>query len=286
VSEPLFEKAPAKINLTLRVVRRRADGFHELESLVAFAELADKVDLEPGDGESLDISGPFAAACGAISDNLVLKALAALRKRVPGLKSGRFLLEKNLPVAAGIGGGSADAAAALRLLARANDLARDDPLLSSAALEVGADVPVCLDSSARIMRGVGELLSAPLALPKLPAVLVNPGVPLATRAGFAALAGGEGSKGDLAKLPGERDAVIDCLARYGNDLTQAAISCAPVISDVLIELRALAGVRLARMSGSGPTCFALFRSAGEAQAAAQRLQAERKDWWVRSTIVG
>jgi 4-diphosphocytidyl-2-C-methyl-D-erythritol kinase len=268
------------------VVRRRADGYHELESLVAFAELADKLYLEPGDGESLDISGPFAAACGAISDNLVLKALAALRKRVPGLKTGRYLLEKNLPVAAGIGGGSADAAAVLRLLARANVLARDDPLLSSAALEVGADVPVCLDSSARIMRGVGEILSAPLALPKLPAVLVNPGVPLATRVVFAALAGGEGSKGDLAKLPGERDAVIDCLARYGNDLTQAAISCAPVISDVLIELRALAGVRLARMSGSGPTCFALFRSAGEAQAAAQRLQAERKDWWVRSTIVG
>jgi 4-diphosphocytidyl-2-C-methyl-D-erythritol kinase len=285
VREPLVEQAPAKINLTLRVLGRRADGYHELESLVAFADLADKVELEPGDGATLEVSGPFAAACGAGPDNLVLKAHAALRERVPGLTAGRFLLEKNIPVAAGIGGGSADAAAALRLLARANGLTRDDERLSSAALAVGADVPVCIDCSARIMRGIGEVLSAPIMLPQFGAVLANPGVPLATRAVFEAFAGRKGSTDPLRNLPRTRDAMIEFLTRHGNDLSLAAIACAPVISEVLIALRALPGVRLMRMSGSGPTCFALFISAGEAEAAARRLKAERKDWWVCSTVL-
>jgi 4-diphosphocytidyl-2-C-methyl-D-erythritol kinase len=288
VSEPLVEKAPAKINLTLRVLSRREDGYHELESLVAFADLADKLDLEPGAGATLEVSGPFAAVCGAAADNLVLKAHAALRERVPGLSAGRFLLDKNLPVAAGIGGGSADAAAALRLLARANGLARDDERLAGAAAATGADVPVCMDCSARIMRGIGDLLSPPVPLPQLAAVLVNPGVPLATRAVFAAFAGTPGSKEPLKNLhlPRARDGMIEYLSRYGNDLTQAAIACAPVISEVLIALRALPGMQLVRMSGSGPTCFALLRSPGEAQAAARRLAAERKDWWVRATVLG
>ncbi len=286
MSEPLVEKACAKINLTLRVLGRREDGYHELESLVAFADFADKLDLEPGQPENLNISGPFAAACGTRADNLVLKALAALRERVGGLKSGRFLLDKRIPVAAGIGGGSADAGAALRLLARANDLALDDPRLASAALAVGADVPVCLESRPRVMRGVGDLLSAPVTMPTLPALLVNPSVPLATRDVFAAFAGSEGSKTQVGIPPRARDAAIDFLSRYGNDLTQGAVRCAPVITEVLMTLRALPGLRLARMSGSGPTCFALFRSPGEATAAARRLQAERKDWWVHATTIG
>jgi 4-diphosphocytidyl-2-C-methyl-D-erythritol kinase len=286
VSEPLVEKACAKINLTLRVLGRREDGYHELESLVAFADLADKLDLELGDVESLDISGPFAAACAMGADNLVLKAAAALHRRVGALKSGRFLLDKRLPVTAGIGGGSTDAAAALRLLARANELALDDPRLMPAALAVGADVPVCLDPRARIMRGVGDLLSAPIAVPSLPALLVNPGVPLSTRDVFAAFAGSEGSKTSMGTVPREREAAIDFLARHSNDLTQAAIACAPVITEVLMTLRALPGMRLARMSGSGPTCFALFRSPGEAAAAAQSLAAKRRDWWVHATTIG
>ena len=285
MSEPLIEKAPAKINLTLRLVGRREDGYHEIESLVAFAELADKVELEPGEGATLEIGGPYAAACGAIADNLVLKAHAALRERVPGLKAGRFLLDKQLPVAAGIGGGSADAAAALRLLARANGIARDDERLAAAALATGADVPVCLGSTARIMQGIGDKLSAPVTLPELPAVLVNPGVPLATRAVFTAFAGSKGSTDPLENLPGTRDALIEFLSHHNNDLTQAAIACTPVISEVLIALGALPGIQLARMSGSGPTCFGLFRSAGEAQAAAKRLAAERKEWWVRPTVL-
>jgi 4-diphosphocytidyl-2-C-methyl-D-erythritol kinase len=129
------------------------------------------------------------------------------------------------------------------------------------------------------------VLSPPIALPPLDAILVNPGVPLATRAVFAALAGTSSGKADLGKVPRERDAVIEFLAHHGNDLTQAAIACAPVVADVLAALGAAPGVRLARMSGSGSTCFALFGSAGEAQAAARRLRAEHKDWWVCSTVL-
>jgi 4-diphosphocytidyl-2-C-methyl-D-erythritol kinase len=285
VNERLIEKAPAKINLTLRVLGRREDGYHELESLVVFADLADKVELEPGEGATLEITGPYAAACGAVANNLVLKAHAALRERVPELKAGRFLLDKQLPVAAGIGGGSADAAAALRLLARANGIAGDDERLAGAAFATGADVPVCLGSTARIMQGVGERLSATVALPELPAVLVNPGVPLATRTVFTAFAGRQGSADPLKNLPRTRDAMVEFLIRHGNDLTQAAIACAPVISEVLIALRVLPGIQLTRMSGSGSTCFGLFRSPSEAQAAAKRLAAERKEWWVRAVML-
>jgi 4-diphosphocytidyl-2-C-methyl-D-erythritol kinase len=285
VNEPLVEKACAKINLTLRVLGRREDGYHELESLVAFADLSDKLDLEPGGATSLEVSGPFAEACGPPADNLVLKAAAALGERTQSLQSGRFLLDKTLPVAAGIGGGSADAAAALRLLARLNEIAPDDPRLAQAALAVGADVPVCLESKARIMRGIGELLSEPVALPPLPAVLVNPRVPLSTRDVFAAYAGGKGGKKPAALPPRERDAAIAFLSSYDNDLTPAAIACLPAITDMLMALRKLPGVQLARMSGAGPTCFALFRSPGEAGAAARRLGIERKDWWVKSTTI-
>jgi 4-diphosphocytidyl-2-C-methyl-D-erythritol kinase len=286
VSASLVEKAPAKINLTLRVLGRREDGYHQLKSLVAFADLADTLSLQPGGETALEIAGPFAKACGPLADNLVLKAVGALRGRVVGLKAGHFLLEKKIPVAAGLGGGSADAAAALRLLARLNDLAPDDPRLAAAALAVGADVPVCLDPHPRIMRGIGELLSAPLYVPPLSAVLVNPRVPLATRDVFAAFTAKQANEKYLNNVPRGYDAMIEFLLQHGNDLTQAAIACAPVITDVLIALRALPAVRLVRMSGSGPTCFALFVSQGEGAAAAQRLAAERKDWWVHAAIVG
>jgi 4-diphosphocytidyl-2-C-methyl-D-erythritol kinase len=286
VSAVLVEKAPAKINLTLRVLGRRADGYHRLESLVAFADFADTLSLQPGGDAALDITGPFAAACGPVADNLVLKALAALRERVAGINAGRFVLEKNIPVAAGLGGGSADAAAALRLLARGNGLAPDDARLAAAAPAVGADVPVCLDPHARIMRGVGEELSDPLDLPQLPALLVNPGVKLATRDVFARFAGNRDGKTSLADVPRGRGALIEWLGEHGNDLTPSAIACVPVIADVLQTLGDLPGSRLARMSGSGPTCFALFASPGEATAAAQRLKTERKDWWVYPTTLG
>ena len=182
------EPAPAKVNLTLRVVGRRADGYHDLESLVVFASVGDRLAFAPGRVLALTMGGPTATAAGELADNLVLKAARALAERVAGLKLGRFDLSKRLPVAAGLGGGSADAAAALRLLARANRFALDDPRLMEAARATGADVPVCLDPRPRVMRGIGDVLSEPLDLPRLPAVLVNPGVAVPTKDVFAALA--------------------------------------------------------------------------------------------------
>jgi 4-diphosphocytidyl-2-C-methyl-D-erythritol kinase len=192
-------------------------------------------------------------------------------------------LDKHLPVAAGIGGGSADAAAALRLLARRNEIPLDDARLAQAALQVGADVPVCLAARARMMRGVGEELSSPVALPPLAAVLVNPGVPLATRDVFARFSLKPGTAGTDDRMPADFASLIGWLDRHGNDLAAAAIACAPVIAEVLTALRALSGARLARMSGSGATCFALFAAEAEAEAAARRLKAAHQDWWIAAT---
>ena len=275
--------APAKINLTLRVIGRRADGYHELESLVAFADIGDTVSFTAAEATTLEVGGRFGAAIGATADNLVLKAAAALAARVPHLRGGHFSLEKNLPVAAGIGGGSADAAAALRLLARANDVALDDPRLMAAALAVGADVPVCVGAKACVMRGIGEVLSPPLDLPSLPAVLVNPGVATATRDVFRAFAGMTGSTTPLGEVP--RDGLVDFLHAHGNDLTPAAIACVPLIGEVLDTLGELPGLRLARMSGSGSTCFGVFDSAAAAVAGATRLQEARPDWWVAAATL-
>ena len=285
MSAALIEKAPAKINLTLRILGRRADGYHELESLVAFADVADTLTLQVDAKEGLDITGPFAGKAGPVKDNLVLKALSALRQRIARLKIGRFLLEKNIPVAAGLGGGSADAAAALRLIARANNVALDDAHLMSSALVVGADVPVCLHSHPRIMRGVGEVLLRPLELPVLPAVLVNPGVPVATRDVFNKFAAVR-DKSSLTDVPTRFEALIECLRHHPNDLTPAATACAPVIADVLAALKGLSDARLARMSGSGSTCFALFATQGAAASAAQQLKRARSDWWVCATTIG
>ena len=281
----LLEMAHAKINLTLRVLGRRADGYHEIESLVAFADVADALTLQPGDDGTLEITGPFANESGAVADNLVLNALVAARGHIADLEAGRFSLEKNIPVAAGLGGGSADAAAALRLIACANRITLDDPRLMSAALTVGADVPVCLQSRARIMRGIGELLSVPIDLPLLPAVLVNPRLPLATRNVFSRFAGVQ-SRRALADVPREFGALVEFLKLHDNDLTAAACACTPVVEEVLEVLNTLTGVRLARMSGSGPTCFALFVTPNEAATAAQKLGDERKDWWVQSATIG
>ena len=283
----IVEQARAKINLTLRVLGRRADGYHDLESLVVFADIADTLAFEPADVTTLDVTGPYAAASGATADNLVLKAHRALRDSVSVLKGGRFILDKQLPVAAGIGGGSADAAAALRHLARVNGIAFDDARLMLAALRTGADVPVCLASRACIMTGVGERLSPPLRLPALHAVLVNPGVPLATRDVFAAYKGGSQEHAlSPQAVPHEFAALIDYLGAHGNDLTDAAIIRAPAVADVLAALRASPGARLARMSGSGSTCFALFATADEAKTAASHLAGAYRPWWVAPVVLG
>jgi 4-diphosphocytidyl-2-C-methyl-D-erythritol kinase len=282
---PLAEQALAKINLTLRVLGRRADGYHTLESLVAFADFGDRLTLEPGREASLMVSGPFANASGAIADNLVLKAAAALASRIPGVRVGRFLLEKNIPVAAGLGGGSSDAAAALRLLAVANEMTAADPSLYAAARDTGADVAICLDMRTRVMRGIGDELSRSLVLPKLHALLVNPGVALATRDVFAKLDLRQVGGHEAGNAPHDYEAFIAWLAAQGNDLTEPACRLAPAIREVLAALSSQSGCRLARMSGSGATCFGLFDSASEAENAGQTLRAAQPKWWVKPVLL-
>jgi 4-diphosphocytidyl-2-C-methyl-D-erythritol kinase len=286
---PLVEKAPAKVNLTLRVLRRRDDSYHDLESLVAFADCGDRLSFARGDTLTLAVRGPGAAEAGTGDDNLVLKAARALAARRPNIALGAFRLDKRLPVAAGLGGGSADAAAALRLLAAANKIARDDPDLHAAARTTGADVPVCLDPRARVMRGVGDVLSDPLQLPPLPAVLVNPGVAVATKAVFATWKPAVTSAATLDDLalaaPASRDQVLRLVSAQSNDLEEAAIALAPVVAEVLGMLGALPGCRLARMSGSGATCFAIFASRTAARAAANVLTGKHPQWWVRATTL-
>ena len=290
----LIEEGRAKVNLTLRVVGRRVDGYHELESVVAFADCADRLSLAPGAALDLTMSGPLAQACGETSDNLVLKAAHLLGERVPGLKIGSFTLDKVLPVAAGIGGGSADAAAALRLLAQLNGLALDDRRLLDVALETGADVPVCLTSRACDMTGVGESL-LPLSLPIMPCVLVNPRVPVATRDVFAALGL---RNGEL--LVGASDVIqatawpeqgasvedwVEVLAASSNDLEAPATRIQPVIGQVITALSAANGAWLARMSGSGATCFAIYENTADAQRAAQKILQDHPDWWVHAGVL-
>lgn len=288
------ETAPAKVNLTLRVLGRRADGYHTLESLVVFATVGDRLDFLPGDALALDVRGPTATAAGSVDSNLVLKTARALAERVPGLQVGRFSLSKHLPVAAGLGGGSSDAAAALRLLAGANHLALDDPRIIEAAQKTGADVPVCLNPRPRIMRGIGEILSDPLDLPRLPAVLVNPGVAVPTKDVFAALRIPVPQHARDVSEPtvslgnrGEKSTeFVGALAADRNDLEAPAIMLQPVIADVLRELRECSGCRLARMSGSGATCFGLFGTSRLAAAASRALQERHPGWWVRATALG
>jgi len=287
----LTEDARAKVNLTLRVVGRRVDGYHDLESMVAFADCADRLSLTPGSQLNLRTTGPLAQDCGETADNLVFKAAELLGERVPDLKLGDFTLDKVLPVAAGIGGGSADAAAALRLLAQTNGLAIDDARLIEVAKLTGADVPVCLASRPCIMTGVGETL-LPLSLPKLPCVMVNPRVPVATRDVFNALGLRHGELlvgvADVLRAtawPEEGASVedwVEVLAAGANDLEAPATRIQPVIGKVLSALSATNGAWLVRMSGSGATCFAIYENTPEAQRAAQKIQRDHPQWWVHA----
>jgi 4-diphosphocytidyl-2-C-methyl-D-erythritol kinase len=291
VGASLAENAPAKVNLTLRVLGRRDDGYHELESLVAFgADCADRLRFVPGGELALTVSGPRAAAASDTADNLVLKAARQLKARAPDIALGSFALEKTLPVAAGLGGGSADAAAALRLLAKANAIPPGDPRLYEAARATGADVPVCLDPRPRLMRGIGDKLSEPLTLPVLPAVLVNPGVAVPTKLVFAgwspaATPAASFDLASLAKTTGG-EPFLQYLATQPNDLESAAIKIAPVIAELLAALRALPGCRLARMSGSGATCFGIFASPTEANNASRSLRSKYPEWWIGKSRLG
>jgi 4-diphosphocytidyl-2-C-methyl-D-erythritol kinase len=292
--QELVQEARAKVNLTLRVVGRRVDGYHDLESVVAFADCADSLRLTPGAGLNLATTGPLAQACGEAADNLVLKAAQLLAERVPDLKLGDFTLDKMLPVAAGIGGGSADAAAALRLLAQANGIELDDPRLIEVARLTGADVPVCLASNACVMTGVGETL-LPLSLPKMPCVMVNPRIPVATKDVFKALGLRNGQLlvgfTDVLRAPAWPEAGasledwVEALAAGSNDLEAPATRIQPVIGEVIAALNATNGAWLARMSGSGATCFAIYENIADAQRAAQKIQLDHPLWWVHAGIL-
>jgi 4-diphosphocytidyl-2-C-methyl-D-erythritol kinase len=281
-------RAPAKVNLSLRVVGRRSDGLHEIESLVAFAEISDWLGYEPGRCLEINVEGPTAPEAGPPEKNLVLRAARALATHIRGLTLGRFRLVKRLPAAAGIGGGSSDAAAALAALAEANGLSAEDERLQAAAAESGADVPVCLFPKARIVSGVGERLGPPAALPRVFAVLANPRVPAPTRDVFEAFGLAPGSRlqstgPSTFALDSAARITLDSLVSARNDLEPAALRVAPLIGPALDALSRLPGARAARMSGSGATCFALFDSLVGATTAYRMLVAQHPEWWVKAS---
>ena len=288
---PLSTRATAKINLSLTIKGRRADGWHELESLVAFARFGDGLKLLPDAASGLAVFGPMATLAGPVDDNLVLKAARHFATYFPGAQTGRFELTKRLPVAAGVGGGSSDAASALRLLAQLNHVGLDNPQLLLAAQATGADVPVCLAAKPRFMSGIGAQLGPVLALAPLFSVLVNPGIALQTPAVFKAMGLAQGTSHHGARIPviadnADRPAVIAALKRAGNDMEDAACSLEPVIVDVLAVLAAARGARLVRMSGSGATCFALFEDCRAASRAARAIARSYPNWWVKATLIG
>lgn len=272
----LREAAPAKVNLFLHVTGRRPDGYHLLDSLAVFGPAQDDVLAGSGIDLSLVIEGEHAAGLSAGADNLVLRAARLLADAGGVTPRAALRLIKRLPVASGIGGGSADAAAALRLLNRAWGLAQGKDALQALAAKLGADVPVCVASRPARMQGIGDVLLPAPAVPACGLLLVNPGAPLATPAVFAAR---DGAFTPLAELPGgwpDAVALATTLAALGNDLEAPAIRLCPPIAAVLAMLRALPGCHLARMSGSGATCFGLFTNAAAAQRAAALVP---PGWW-------
>ncbi|MBB3973504.1 4-(cytidine 5'-diphospho)-2-C-methyl-D-erythritol kinase [Hansschlegelia beijingensis] len=283
----LRARAPAKVNLTLHVLGRRLDGFHELDSLVAFAGCAaDALTLEPDGPLSLAVEGPFSDAAGPTDDNLVLKAAREAAARIEGLRLGRFTLVKRVPVAAGIGGGSADAGAALRLLCEANGLPHDDARIVAAAAATGSDVPACLESRAAMMRGRGEGL-APVDLPPLCAVLANPLKPLSTVAVYhgLGLAAGERLGGPSPEPGATFEAAVAAIAAGRNDLEPPARALEPAVVRGVAALSAVDDCLLARMSGSGATVFGLFDDVRAARRAARTLRGALPGWWIRPTLL-
>jgi 4-diphosphocytidyl-2-C-methyl-D-erythritol kinase len=285
-AQAVEELAPAKINLDLHVTGRRADGYHELDSLTAFAAFGDRVTLHEHDRLELVLSGPFAGPLAAEPDNLVLRAarrLAACAGREPAV---RITLEKRLPVAAGLGGGSADAAAALRGLNRLWRLGMTQADLADLATSLGADVPVCLAGRAARMQGVGERVEPWDGLPPLAVLLVNPNLPLPTARVFGALEAIGGPPGRAWPPPSGPDAFVEWLCAAANHLEPPAMRLLPQICDVLTGLAAQESCTLARMSGSGATCFGLFTSAAARNAAAAAIGQARPGWWLAATTIG
>lgn len=273
--------AHAKVNLYLHVVGRRADGYHLLDSLVVFADLHDSLTVEPADDLSLAIDGPFAAALSGETDNLVLKAARALASATGRDPRVRFTLTKRIPVAAGIGGGSADAAAALRALAELWSVGIPNDLPQ----KLGADVNVCLASQTLYMSGIGELLHTTPAMPPAFLLLVNPGVAVATKDVFRARSGPFSKPAPFNVAPADTAGLARFLMQRGNDLTAAAAVHAPAIKEALQKVAETEGCLLSRMSGSGATVFGLYATAEAAAAAAAAISRERPGWWTWSGAI-
>ena len=277
---PVEAFAPAKVNLYLHVTGRRGDGYHMLDSLIAFADIGDRLTAEPAGVLSLEVSGPEAQSLpSTYEDNLVLRAARLLAAHA-GITTGAALrLQKSLPVAAGIGGGSSDAAAALRALRQLWQVSVGDAALRALAAELGADIPACVGGRAVWVGGIGERIDPAAALPKAGILLANPRTKLPTAAVFAARRGAFGDPGRFEPMPASVVGLAQTLMRCRNDLTDAAIGLVPEIGAVLASLHALPGALLARMSGSGATCFALFRDRCEAERARAALAAAEPRWW-------
>ena len=272
------EVARAKLNLALHVRHRRPDGYHALETLFAFVRDGDLLTLSDAEEDSFAITGPFAATLQAESDNLVTRARDRFRVAFGDERACAILLDKRLPVASGIGGGSADAAATLRALATRAGIRHDDPALLACADALGSDVPACLLTRTAIGRGRGEELAPVDGLSGIPALLVNPGVGVSTAAVFGRWDGvdrGPIGSGDLLEVAGSGR----------NDLEPPARSLAPSIDAVLAALERQPGTRLVRMSGSGATCFALFQNAAACGAAAEMIRTTEPDWWCLETAL-
>jgi 4-diphosphocytidyl-2-C-methyl-D-erythritol kinase len=281
--------AAAKINLYLHVLGRREDGYHRLDSLIVFTDVRDILEVGPGSGLSLEVSGPAARALtDEKDDNLVLRAARKLAAAA-GIKAGaRLRLEKRIPVAAGLGGGSADAAAALRALAALWDLpealcaATPGSPLTKLALELGADVPVCLAAVPARIGGIGEVVEPAPSLPAIDIVLVNPGVPLSTQSVFRSNRKMGPPAERFTHPPADVEELADWLRPLRNDLSEAAMQIAPVLRQVIAALEKTDDCRLARMSGSGASCFGLYPNAQAAARAAATIHRARPDWWVQT----
>ena len=288
MSEALTEFAPAKVNLTLAVTAPRADGYHPLNSLVAFADWGDQITAAPSKALSLSLEGEAAQPLQEEPHNLVLKAAYALRAAAERPNLGAELkLHKRLPVASGLGGGSADAAAALRVLNRLWDIGFSTRQLAEIGVVVGADVPACVYSKPLVMTGIGEIVTPLVAWPALPAVIANPGVRLSTATVFK-----EFDSGAPEPLPEHRPPVagdirsaLSVLADGRNDLEPAAMALEPTIAVTIDALASLPGSKLARMSGSGASCFALFETQAEAESAVEQLVARQPAWAVAAVTL-
>lgn len=289
MSDAVTEFAPAKVNLTLRAGPRRADGYHPLDCLVVFADWGDAIVVRPGEGLHLNLTGPVAPDLRSNLENLVLKAAYALRAAAEKPELGAVItLEKHLPVASGLGGGSSDAAAALRALNRLWELEFSLGQLADIGSVVGADVPACVHAKPLRMSGIGEIIQPLIAWPALHAVVLHPGVPVSTGSVFRAYDAVKPEKltPGRAMTAGDFEAALGCLALDSNDLQPSAMAQCAAIAPALEALNARTGARLSRMSGSGASCFALFETHGEAEQAAAALDSAHEGWIARAVMFG